>query len=84
MIKIKTDWSDSEIESFNNRSTENYRDKGMVECSNCKRKFFDEQLPKHQKNCVLINGLLNTVEKVDKKETDIRKPKTITCVICGR
>jgi hypothetical protein len=33
-----------------------YREKAMVVCLNCGRRFFAESYVKHKKNCVLING----------------------------
>lgn len=73
------------MEDFNSRATFNYRQHGMAECSNCGRRFFDEQLEKHRKNCVLINGVLNLGAKLaEKKEVEARRPRTLMCLICGR
>jgi transcription elongation factor Elf1 len=85
-LVARGEWTDEEIERFNERATENYREKGMAECDNCGRKFFFEQMAKHRKNCELINGKLNAGKKLS-ESAPLRlaaKPKTITCVVCGR
>ena len=56
MINNKENWTLEEIEQFNNRATTDYRDKAMVQCPNCGRKFIETSYLRHKKNCVLING----------------------------
>ena len=56
MFMTKTDWTLEEINQFNERATENYRNKALVQCQNCKRKIFPESYQRHAKNCKLING----------------------------
>lgn len=56
MINSKEDWTLEEINEFNERATENYRNKALVQCRNCKRKFLPESYQRHLKNCKLING----------------------------
>jgi hypothetical protein len=50
-----------------------YREKAMVECLNCGRRFFTDSYVKHKKNCVLINGENKniTAEERSKKDSQL-------------
>lgn len=60
----------------------------MVECPNCKRKFIYESFQKHKKNCVMINGKKGLESNENAKSIDgskeYKKPRVLTCCVCGR
>lgn len=95
MINTKEDWTNEEIEEFNQHANGNYRDNAMVQCENCKRKFFADSYLKHKKNCVLINGKkggsIEAPSPTYSLPETLKKPRTLTCIlninigcVCGR
>lgn len=87
LIKSKVNWSLEEIEAFNNEASKNYRDKAMVSCENCGRRFIEQSYHKHKKNCALINGKKQNQQtkqasvqaQMRSTSSQFKKPRTLQC-----